>query len=464
MLGNEKDYIATRVAHKLNLTGPAISVHTACSTSLVAICQAVDSLRAGQCDMALAGGVVGHLPAAQRLPVPGGRDAVARRPHAHASMRDAQGTVFSDGAAVVLLKRLSDARRRRRPDLRGDPRRRDQQRRRPQGQLHRAQQRRPGGGDRDGARQCAGVDPRSISYVEAHGTATPLGDPIEIEGLTQAFRRSTERHRLLPRSVRSRAMSATWSSPPARAGVIKTALALARATHSGHRALRARQPDDRLRRLAVRGQRRAERLAARRRAAARRRQLVRRRRHQRARGARGSAARCRRPSPAQGPQLLVLSARTPAALGAGRRAPGRSSRRATATPTWPTWRGRSRSAARRSRIASRWSPTTSASAVAALRHAETAAAAARSRPARPARWCSCSRARARSTPAWAAACTTPSRRSARPFDECAEALARRTRLRPARARCSATTPKRCCRPRSCSRRRSPSSTRWRGSG
>src|SRR3546814_1509701 len=56
MLGNEKDYIATRVAHKLDLTGPAISVHTGCSTSLVAICQAVDSLRAGRCGMALAGG------------------------------------------------------------------------------------------------------------------------------------------------------------------------------------------------------------------------------------------------------------------------------------------------------------------------------------------------------------------------------------------------------------------------
>src|SRR3546814_12940824 len=56
MLGNEKDYIATRVAHKLDLTGPAISVHTGCSTSLVAICQAVDRLRAGRCGMALAGG------------------------------------------------------------------------------------------------------------------------------------------------------------------------------------------------------------------------------------------------------------------------------------------------------------------------------------------------------------------------------------------------------------------------
>src|SRR6185312_3830019 len=57
MLDNEKDFIATRVAHKLNLTGPAVSVHTACSTSLVAICQAVDALRGGHCDMALAGGV-----------------------------------------------------------------------------------------------------------------------------------------------------------------------------------------------------------------------------------------------------------------------------------------------------------------------------------------------------------------------------------------------------------------------
>ena len=109
MLANEKDYIATRVAHRLNLTGPAVSIHTACSTSLVAVAQAFASLRAGQCDMALAGGVVGHLPAAQRLPVPGRRDAVARRTHAQLRRAGAQGTVFSDGAAVVLLKRLSDA-------------------------------------------------------------------------------------------------------------------------------------------------------------------------------------------------------------------------------------------------------------------------------------------------------------------------------------------------------------------
>src|SRR3970282_2847280 len=74
---NEKDYFATRVANKLNLTGPAISVQTACSTSLVAICQAVDSLRAGQCDMALAGGASITCPP-------------------RAGYRFAQGSIFSD--------------------------------------------------------------------------------------------------------------------------------------------------------------------------------------------------------------------------------------------------------------------------------------------------------------------------------------------------------------------------------
>ena len=122
MLANEKDYIATRVAHKLNLTGPAISVHTACSTSLVAICQAVDSLRAGQCDMALAGGASVTCPPRSGYLY---QEGAMLSPDGHTRSFDAsaQGTVFSDGAAVVLLKRLSRRDRRRRPDLRGDPRR-----------------------------------------------------------------------------------------------------------------------------------------------------------------------------------------------------------------------------------------------------------------------------------------------------------------------------------------------------
>ncbi len=85
MLGNEKDYVATRVAHRLNLTGPAISVHTACSTSLVAVCQAVAALRADQCDMALAGGAAVTCPPNSGYLYQEGAMLVARRPHAHAS-------------------------------------------------------------------------------------------------------------------------------------------------------------------------------------------------------------------------------------------------------------------------------------------------------------------------------------------------------------------------------------------
>jgi len=189
-LANEKDFLASRVSHKLNLTGPALSVNTACSTSLVAICQAVAALRAGQCEMALAGGASitcpprsGYLSQEGSMLSPDG--------HTRTFDANAQGTVFSDGAAVVLLKRWSDAQR----DgddvlalIRGIGVNND------------------GGGkasytapSSDGqaaviamALDDAGVDARSISYVEAHGTATPLGDPIEIEGLTTAFRRHTD--------------------------------------------------------------------------------------------------------------------------------------------------------------------------------------------------------------------------------------------------------------------------------
>ncbi len=207
MLGNEKDYLATRVAHKLNLTGPAISLNTACSTSLVAIAQAFDALRAGRCGMALAGG--------SSISCPPNSGYVAQEgsmlsPDGHTRTFDigAQGTVFSDGAAVVLLKRLSDALRD------GDP---------IYAVIRGAAVNNDGGVKAsftapNAAGQAAvitmalddaGVSPRDISYVEAHGTATPLGDPIELEGLTQAFRQE-RRTRVSARWARSRAMSATW--------------------------------------------------------------------------------------------------------------------------------------------------------------------------------------------------------------------------------------------------------------
>ncbi|HET9032643.1 MAG TPA: amino acid adenylation domain-containing protein [Dokdonella sp.] len=223
MLANEKDYIATRVAHKLNLTGPAVSVHTACSTSLVAICQAVDALRAGRCAMALAGGVSvtcpprsGYLYQEGAMLSPDG--------HTRTFSADAQGTVFSDGAAVVLLKRLADAE----ADgnhvhavIRGCAVNNDG--------AAKASFTAPSGAGQAAviamALDDAEVDARSISYVEAHGTATPLGDPIEIEGLTTAFRRSTEANGYCAiGSVKSNVGHLVIAAGAA--GVIKTALAL----------------------------------------------------------------------------------------------------------------------------------------------------------------------------------------------------------------------------------------------
>ncbi|MDM0024745.1 non-ribosomal peptide synthetase/type I polyketide synthase [Variovorax saccharolyticus] len=189
LFANEKDYIATRVAHRLNLTGPAIAIHTACSTSLVAVAQAFHALRSGQCDVALAGGIAitcpprsGYLHEEGAMFSPDG--------HTRSFDAKAQGTVFSDGAGVVMLKRLSDAL------ADGDP---------VYAVLRGVAVNNDGGAKAsftapniDGqaavisaALASAGVDARSISYVETHGTATPMGDPVEIEGLRRAYARET---------------------------------------------------------------------------------------------------------------------------------------------------------------------------------------------------------------------------------------------------------------------------------
>lgn len=189
MLANE-DYIATRVAYRLNLTGPAVNIHTACSTSLVAVAQAVTSLRAGQCDMALAGGVTVNCPPRSGYLYEEGA-ILSPDGHTRAFDADAQGTVFGDGVAVVLLKRLSDA------QVDGDP---------ILAVIRGIAINNDGGGRAsftaptvDGqaavivaALKDAGVNARDISYVETHGTATPIGDPIEIEALTRAYRRHTD--------------------------------------------------------------------------------------------------------------------------------------------------------------------------------------------------------------------------------------------------------------------------------
>jgi amino acid adenylation domain-containing protein len=180
------DFVATRTAYKLGLTGPAISVQTACSTSLTAISLAVENLRSGRCDMALAGGVSVTFPQKRGYFYEeggmGAPDGVCRPFDA-----EAKGTVFGCGAGVVLLKRLEDAIADEDPIyavIRGVGINND-------------------GSDKVGftapsvdaqaraiaiAHAEAGIDPASVGYVEAHGTATPLGDPIEFAGLVQAFR------------------------------------------------------------------------------------------------------------------------------------------------------------------------------------------------------------------------------------------------------------------------------------
>ncbi|MFI0908756.1 type I polyketide synthase [Streptomyces sioyaensis] len=185
LLGGEKDYLATRVAYKLHLTGPAVTVQTACSSSLVAVHLAAQSLVAGECDMALAGGVtvrvpqhVGHLPHESGIGSPDGA--------CRAFDADGQGTLTGNGVGIVVLKRLEDAL----VDgddiiavLRGSAVTNDGS-----GKVGFTSPSVKGQSSAiRSALAVAEVDPGTIGYVEAHGTATPLGDPIEVAALTEAF-------------------------------------------------------------------------------------------------------------------------------------------------------------------------------------------------------------------------------------------------------------------------------------
>ena len=185
VIGQRQDFLTTRVAYKLGLRGPAITVQTACSTSLTAVHLAVQSLVANECDLVLAGGVSiasederGYLY----------QDGGILSPDGHCRPFDerAEGTVPSEGVGIVVLKRLEDAMQagdRIAAVIRGSAVNND-------------------GGDKIGytapsargqrdaimlAQEVAGIDPADIDYVEAHGTGTRLGDPIELQALTDAF-------------------------------------------------------------------------------------------------------------------------------------------------------------------------------------------------------------------------------------------------------------------------------------
>jgi phthiocerol/phenolphthiocerol synthesis type-I polyketide synthase E len=188
---NRPDHLATNVAYRLNLKGPAITVQTACSTSLVAVHMACQSLISFESDMALAGGVSISLPQkAGYLYREGG--ILSPDGHCRAFDAAAQGTVTGNGAGVIVLKRLEDALRDRdniEAVILGSAVGND-------GSL-KAGYAAPGVEGQvqviAEAQIVAGVQPDTISCIEAHGTGTRMGDPIEIAALNQVFRQSTNR-------------------------------------------------------------------------------------------------------------------------------------------------------------------------------------------------------------------------------------------------------------------------------
>jgi acyl transferase domain-containing protein len=222
LLANDKDHLTQRVAYKLDLRGPALTIQTNCSTSLVAVHLACQSLLTHQCDMALAGGVTislpqgaGYLYQEDGILSPDG--------HCRAFDAGARGTVPGNGAGLVVLRRLDDA-------LDG-------------GDLVRAIVR-GSAVNNDGAAKVgytapgvsgqaeviaealavAEVDPASISYIEAHGTGTSLGDPIEVAALARVFGGALRPGECALGSVKTNVGHLDTASGVA--GLIKTVLAL----------------------------------------------------------------------------------------------------------------------------------------------------------------------------------------------------------------------------------------------
>ncbi|NMF62565.1 polyketide synthase (plasmid) [Brasilonema octagenarum UFV-E1] len=221
-IGVDKDYIATRVSYKLNLKGPSVTVQTACSSSLVAVHFACQSLLNGECDMALAAGVSIKVPQNELTLSP---DAIVS-PDGHCRAFDAKanGTVGGNGVGVVVLKRLKDAiadNDRIYAVIKGSAINND-------GSLKIGYT----APSQDGqarvirtAQAMAEVEPETITYMEAHGTGTPLGDPIEIAAMTQAFRCGTDKNGYCAiGSVKTNV--GHLNSAAGIAGLIKTVLAL----------------------------------------------------------------------------------------------------------------------------------------------------------------------------------------------------------------------------------------------
>ncbi|MCM2579627.1 non-ribosomal peptide synthetase/type I polyketide synthase [Streptomyces meridianus] len=222
-IGNQADFAAGRVAHRLGLHGPAVGVQTACSSSLVAVHLAAQSLLSGDAEVALASAAAVHVPQNTGYHyVPG--SILSRRGECRAFDAAADGTVGGNGVAAVLLKRYDRAL------ADGDT-------------IHAVLLGSAVNNDGAGkvgftapgvtgqrrvisrALQSAGVSADTIGYVEAHGTGTELGDPIEFQALTQAFRESTDRRTYCALGS-AKPVIGHLDSAAGMAGLIKTVLAL----------------------------------------------------------------------------------------------------------------------------------------------------------------------------------------------------------------------------------------------
>ncbi len=223
VLGVDRGYLTTRISYELNLKGPSMTVQTSCSTSLVAVHLACESLVSGECDMALAGGVTVQIPHRVGYFYEDGGilspDGVTRTFDANAA-----GTIFGSGVGVVVLRRLEDALA--------------------DGNfiyaLIKSSAVNNDGSAKVGftapsvegqsrviveAQGVADIDPETITYIEAHGTATNLGDPIEIEALTKAFRQKTQKKGYCAIGA-AKTNFGHLATAAGMAGLIKTVLAL----------------------------------------------------------------------------------------------------------------------------------------------------------------------------------------------------------------------------------------------
>jgi amino acid adenylation domain-containing protein len=224
-IANKADYLPTRVSYKLNLQGPSVNVQTACSTSLTAVHLACRALLAGECEMALAGGVSIRCPQVAGYRWEEGSIA-SRDGHVRAFDAAACGTVGGNGAGIVVLKRLDDALADGdtvRAVILGSAINNDGSSKvgftapSVDGQAKVILQ----------AHRAAGIDPESIRYVEAHGTGTAVGDPIEVAALTQAFRAATPKRGFCALGTVKTNLG-HLDAAAGIAGLIKTALCLER--------------------------------------------------------------------------------------------------------------------------------------------------------------------------------------------------------------------------------------------